>query len=621
MTKLWKFLILGLSCIQASVIELGDEDEFHDIVDPHPMVIVHMYTMLCNTCRLLKPNYKIAARTLKDNVPEVPFIQVNCEKHKDICQEYEATGYPEPTIIILKYGVLHDDDEKIKEYTANYFLTRVTKALGSNSVELQRVQQFKNIKEHYQTNAIVGFFENESSPGYKAFKMAADETIKYKVYQAAETRFYYTFNKDVMLEAGRNAGDLIFYRPKIYDFGTQPLEVKYEKAKFTLGMVRNFAIDSALGDVTFLRGPEEQGAFGYPQALVMHKFDFSVEGREESYKWLKAVKVNAEKFAKKYDIKVAFANKNSFDDLIANQLRMDMKSDTPLSVIMDDSWTKFRMESVFDDQGKNFGDFLTQHNKREIEFYVKTEAAPEDALTRKNKFLTARNFEKIVNGKKDTFIKFYTPWCGHCRRIAPLWDDMVEQLGHNKGIQFAEMNIDENDPPAGFEIKGVPSIHFVAKGKQYQPQVYKGSRLTEDMVEWLMKNAGKGKLKLKKPMKEAPAPTEAPKVETPEEIVDAVATQEPKDAARDCAEKCIETSDLCTKQCDIPVAGCNKACTKGKLGPECFKKCELVSDGCHDMCVVEEGKCTDLCVPGAMRNADSESCDEEQCTEPPKDEL
>lgn len=55
--------------------------------------------------------------------------------------------------------------------------------------------------------------------------------------------------------------------------------------------------------------------------------------------------------------------------------------------------------------------------------WMKSEPVPEDnngPVT----VLVGKNFEEIVNQQKDVLVEFYAPWCGHCQKLAPIWDGM-----------------------------------------------------------------------------------------------------------------------------------------------------------------------------------------------------
>jgi thiol-disulfide isomerase/thioredoxin len=72
------------------------------------------------------------------------------------------------------------------------------------------------------------------------------------------------------------------------------------------------------------------------------------------------------------------------------------------------------------------------------------------------------------------FIKFYAPWCGHCKRLAPLWEDFAEKSGHLLNIGNFDCDKSENSGLCStYDIDGYPTLVFIAEDRVYK---YRGER-------------------------------------------------------------------------------------------------------------------------------------------------
>lgn len=81
--------------------------------------------------------------------------------------------------------------------------------------------------------------------------------------------------------------------------------------------------------------------------------------------------------------------------------------------------------------------------------------------------LNAGNFKSIVNDeKKDVFVEFYAPWCGHCKNLAPVWEQLADTFKNEPNCVIAQMNADDADNKAvasQFGVSGYPTLMVSSK--------------------------------------------------------------------------------------------------------------------------------------------------------------
>lgn len=99
------------------------------------------------------------------------------------------------------------------------------------------------------------------------------------------------------------------------------------------------------------------------------------------------------------------------------------------------------------------------------------------------------NFEETINGNEFVLVKFYAPWCVHCKSLAPKYDEAADLLKEEgSDIKLAKVDATENQALASkFEVRGYPTILYFKSGK---PTKYTGGRATAQIVDWVKKKSG-----------------------------------------------------------------------------------------------------------------------------------
>ncbi len=70
----------------------------------------------------------------------------------------------------------------------------------------------------------------------------------------------------------------------------------------------------------------------------------------------------------------------------------------------------------------------------------------------------------VLQANKPVLVDYWAEWCGPCKMIAPILDDVAKDYGDK--LQIAKMNVDENrEVPAKFGIRGIPTLMLFKDGQ------------------------------------------------------------------------------------------------------------------------------------------------------------
>lgn len=102
--------------------------------------------------------------------------------------------------------------------------------------------------------------------------------------------------------------------------------------------------------------------------------------------------------------------------------------------------------------------------------------------------IVGKNYDQIVNDPtKDVLVKFYAPWCGHCKKLAPIWDNLAAAYAEVEDLVIAKFDATANEVE-GLEIRGYPTLKFYPKDNKAGVD-YEGDRDLESFKKWLSEHA------------------------------------------------------------------------------------------------------------------------------------
>ena len=104
------------------------------------------------------------------------------------------------------------------------------------------------------------------------------------------------------------------------------------------------------------------------------------------------------------------------------------------------------------------------------------------------KAVTDESFKQdVLEAPGPVLVDFWAEWCGPCRMVAPILDDLAKEYGGK--LTVAKVNIDENPmTPNEYAVRGIPTMLLFKDGKLLDTKV--GAQPKTALKEWIEGNIG-----------------------------------------------------------------------------------------------------------------------------------
>nr|CDS29466.1 Viral IAP associated factor [Hymenolepis microstoma] len=432
------FIGLALSDDGPHVMVLTKEN-FDTAIQEHEFILVEFYAPWCGHCKLLEPEYNEAARLLSEEKSEIKLAKVDATAETSLASRFDVRGYP--TIKLFKKGVPIEFDGERSSQGIIKWLMRKT---GPAVVVVESAEEYDKIIENNKF-VVVGLTDDIESKEWEVFHSVAshsDEVFIRPTVQSILDQFKFTTGVQVALVRK-------FDEPIVNYDGKMDVEeltkfIKTEKVP----LVTEFT--------------EEAASVVFGSEIKRHIIVF-MSKTDDAYKPNMEVlrKIGGEFRGSAHVVYINIDDESHERILGFFGITKEM-CPTYRVIELDDAVVKFKPETVeftFDAMKS----FISDAIDRKIKPYLQTEEVPDDWDKEPVKVLVGKNFDVVARDhNKCVLIMFYAPWCGHCKQLKPIWDDLGERFKDHPEVLIAKLDATANELE-DVKISSFPTIKLFPK--------------------------------------------------------------------------------------------------------------------------------------------------------------
>ena len=429
-----------------------EDANFPEAVAKFPEILVEFYAPWCGHCQQLAPHYSRAAQTLKEH--RVPLAKLDATKHRNTPLKYNIEGFP--TLLFFVNG-------EAQEYTGGRTDTSIVQwVLKKVSPPAKEIRSSEELSSFLEANELaVVLFAQADSPEASVYKEAVKDL----------EGIYYIIAPDLSDNFGVQEPSLVVF--KHYD----DKKIVYE-GQLTKESIVKFIERQQLPWVL----PFEDKAVKYVFAKQNPTL-FLFRREKEASKYTQLLHEVAHHMHK--DLLITYADLSApLNRRLAEFLGVSAYN-MPMAVITNSSTKYLLDQEITKDSLLNF---YRNWKTNSLRPYFKSQSLPRTPYDKNIRVLVANNFQEVVlDRNKDVLVEFYAPWCGHCKKLAPEYEEVAKQLKAVPTVEVAKLDATANEVE-GHMVSTFPVIKFFPANNK-EGITYEGPRTASGILEFLHKNA------------------------------------------------------------------------------------------------------------------------------------
>ncbi|KAL2521259.1 Protein disulfide isomerase-like 1-2 [Forsythia ovata] len=379
-----------------------DHSNFSEVVSKHDFIVVEFYAPWCGHCKALAPEYEKAALVLSSHDPPISLAKVdaNEEANRGLATEFQIQGFP--TIKIIRNG-----GKNIQEYKgpreADGIVDYLKKQAGPASAEIKSTEDAGSLINE-KNIFVVGVFPKFSGEEFENFTALAEKL-------RSDYNFGHTLDAE-LLPRGESVQKPTLRLLKPFD------ELFIDFQDFQVAAMEKFIEEASIPVVTIFDNdpsnhPYVNKFFDSPNAKAMLFVNFSKE--------LDSFQSTYKDVAKQSKAKgISFL----LGDLEASE-----------GAFQKPDGQKFLKANI---EPSQIAPWLKDYLDGLVKPFIRSEPVPEVNDEPVKVVVTDSLQDMVFNSGKNVLLEFYAPWCGHCKQLAPILDEVAISFANDPDIIIAK---------------------------------------------------------------------------------------------------------------------------------------------------------------------------------------
>ena len=456
-------LAFSYTASPGKVIELTDYT-FDENIEKNPIIMVVFYAPWCGKSKAILAEFTKAAKLIPEIGKSYVLAKIDATSQTEVADKIGISTFPVVKLYLNKKPINSD----IKEYTADSIIRFIDKQVRPPSVELFLKEEIEGLKGSKGTKCLlIGDDANLREEFIAVAKLVKDLPF-YHISQKLGQEYFADVSPvpAVLLIKGKTDERFVLSE----NLNKESIS---EFIQLNLFPLLNTFTQDVIAQMLKPYGRIGVVLFRLASDPLAKKYEAEFEKMATQHKLYKYLFIISDP-------------QSGMDEKVAKHIGLE-GSKLPLMAIVerkeDLGRYEYRGELTAEGMGKYLDDFMAGKITRS----VKTEDEPAEnsgpVYT-----VVGKTFERdVLDNDMDVFVKFYAPWCGHCKTMAPIYEHLASRLKGSSKVKLVQVDATKNEIQ-GHNVQSFPTLKLFVGGKKSEAVVYEGQRTEEAMLDFLKKN-------------------------------------------------------------------------------------------------------------------------------------